>query len=111
LCIASKVVAGQIEKECITREPTIKRYLALVTRMGSYFKGFTVEYIEKTKNAEVDELARAVGRNTPLPADVFFQVISYASDSCGGAQSDQFDTGRRLTRTNNGVPLPLLPAR
>jgi ribonuclease HI len=26
----SKVVAGQIEKECIAREPTLKKYLALV---------------------------------------------------------------------------------
>jgi ribonuclease HI len=42
----SKVVAGQIKKECIAREPTLKRYLALIRRMESYFKGFTVEYIE-----------------------------------------------------------------
>jgi ribonuclease HI len=26
----SKVVSGQIEKECIAREPTLERYLALV---------------------------------------------------------------------------------
>jgi ribonuclease HI len=38
----SKLVARQIEKECITREPTIKRYLALVRRMENFFKGFTV---------------------------------------------------------------------
>jgi hypothetical protein len=29
----SKVVAGQIEKECIAREPTLEKYLALVRRM------------------------------------------------------------------------------
>jgi ribonuclease HI len=29
----SKVVAGQIEKECISREPTLEKYLALVRRM------------------------------------------------------------------------------
>jgi hypothetical protein len=34
----SKVVAGQIEKECIAREPTLKRYLDLVRRMENYFK-------------------------------------------------------------------------
>jgi ribonuclease HI len=39
----SKVIVGQIEKECIAREPTRKRYLALVKRMQCYFKGFTVE--------------------------------------------------------------------
>jgi hypothetical protein len=40
------VVARQIKKECIEREPTLERYLALVRRMENYFKGFTVEYIE-----------------------------------------------------------------
>jgi ribonuclease HI len=28
----SKVVEGQIEKECIAREPTLKKYLVLVRR-------------------------------------------------------------------------------
>jgi hypothetical protein len=51
----SKVVASQIEKECITREPTLERYLAVVRRMECYFKCFTVEYI-----------------TTPV---VFFQVL------------------------------------
>jgi ribonuclease HI len=43
----SKVVTGQIEKECIAREPTLEKYLGLVRRMENYFKGFTVEYIER----------------------------------------------------------------
>jgi ribonuclease HI len=34
----SKAVAGQIEKECIVREPTLKRYLGMVRRMENYFK-------------------------------------------------------------------------
>jgi ribonuclease HI len=38
----TKNVAGQIEKECITRGPTRERYLSLVKRIESYFKGFTV---------------------------------------------------------------------
>jgi ribonuclease HI len=29
----SKVVVRQIEKECIAKEPTLKKYLALVRRM------------------------------------------------------------------------------
>jgi ribonuclease HI len=32
----SKVVAGQIEKECIAREPTLKKYLQLVRRMENF---------------------------------------------------------------------------
>jgi hypothetical protein len=54
----SKVVARQIEKECIAREPTLKKYLSLVRRMGIFFKGFTVEYIDRNKNAEANELAK-----------------------------------------------------
>jgi hypothetical protein len=57
LHIDSKVVSGQIEKECIAREPTLERYLALLRRMESYFKEFTVEYIECNKNAKADDLA------------------------------------------------------
>jgi ribonuclease HI len=79
LRIDFKVVAGQIEKECIGREPTLERYLALVTWMESYFKGFTIKYIERNKNSKADELAKVVARNTPLPADVFLQVILDAS--------------------------------
>jgi hypothetical protein len=47
--------------------------------MESYFRGFTVEYIERAKNVEANELAKAAAHNTPLLADVFFQVISDAS--------------------------------
>jgi ribonuclease HI len=42
----SKVVSGQIEKECIAREPTLEKYLGLIRKMENYFKEFTVEYIE-----------------------------------------------------------------
>jgi ribonuclease HI len=45
----SKVVAGQIEKEYIAREPTLERYLGLIRKIENYFKGFTVEYIERNK--------------------------------------------------------------
>jgi hypothetical protein len=73
------VVAGQIEKECIAREPILERYLHLVRKMGNYFKGSTVEYIERNKNYEADELAKVAARNTLMPTDVFFQVIKDAS--------------------------------
>jgi hypothetical protein len=60
----SNVVSGQIEKECIARELALENYLALVRRMENYFKGFTIEYIERNKNTEVDDLAKAATRNT-----------------------------------------------
>jgi hypothetical protein len=78
LRIDFKVVLGQIEKECIARELTLNKYLTLVRRMENYFKGFTVEYIERNKNTEADDLAKVVACNIPLPADVFFQVIEDA---------------------------------
>jgi ribonuclease HI len=43
--IDTKVVIRQIEKECITRETTLEKYLALIRRMKNYFMGFTVEHI------------------------------------------------------------------
>jgi hypothetical protein len=74
-----KVVSGQIEKECIARKPTLEKYLAIVHRMESYFKGFTVEYIGRNKNIEDNNLVKATASNAPLPADVFFHVLEDAS--------------------------------
>jgi hypothetical protein len=61
------------------QRPTLEKYLALVRRMENFSKGFTVQYIDKNKNAEADELAKAVAHYTTLPADVFLQIISDAS--------------------------------
>jgi ribonuclease HI len=50
----SKVVTGQIKKECIIKEPTLERYLAFIRRMENFFKGFTVEHIDRNKNSEAN---------------------------------------------------------
>jgi hypothetical protein len=39
----------------------------LVRRKEKKIKGFTVEYIDRNKNAEADELANAVAHNTVTP--------------------------------------------
>jgi ribonuclease HI len=70
-----KVIASQIEKECMARDKILERYLDVIRRMENFFKGFTVEHIERAKNTEADELAKAVARKAVLPPDVFFQVI------------------------------------
>jgi ribonuclease HI len=75
LKIDSKVIAGQIEKECMARDATLERYLANVRRMENYFKGFIAEYIERAKNIEADELAKTVARKAVLQPDVFFQTM------------------------------------
>jgi hypothetical protein len=59
----------------MARDATLERYLAIVTRMENYFKGFTVEYVERTKNTEADELAKTATTNIVLQPDVFFQTI------------------------------------
>jgi hypothetical protein len=82
-----KVVAGKIEKECIAREPTLERYPALVRRMESYFKEFTMEYVEHNKHIEADDLVKAAARNTPMPADVFFQKMLQPKQSCQSPES------------------------
>jgi hypothetical protein len=47
--------------------------------MESYFKGFIVEYIERNKNTKEDDLAKATAHNTPIPLDVFYQVLEDTS--------------------------------
>jgi hypothetical protein len=49
LKIDSKVIVSQIEKECTARDETLERYLAVVRSMENFFKGFTVQHIERTK--------------------------------------------------------------
>jgi hypothetical protein len=51
------------------------RYLAAIQRMERFFKRFIVQYIERAKNVEVDELAKAASKKAVLPLDVFFQVV------------------------------------
>jgi hypothetical protein len=52
-----------------------REILSCNMRMENYFKGFTVEYIERTKNTNADELAKVVAKKEVLPPDVFFQDI------------------------------------
>jgi hypothetical protein len=39
--------------------------------MENYFRGFSVEHIERAKNTEADEVMKAAARKTTLPLDVF----------------------------------------
>jgi hypothetical protein len=70
-----KVIASQIKKECMARDETLERYLAVIRRMDNFFKGFTGNHIERIKSTEADELAKAAARKVVLPPNVFFQVI------------------------------------
>jgi ribonuclease HI len=70
----SKIIS-QIEKECIVWDETLERYLHVVRRMDTFFKGFTLKHIERPKKTKADELAKVAARKAELPPDVFFQVI------------------------------------
>jgi hypothetical protein len=43
-----------------------------------FFQRFHCRVHRQKKNTEADELAKAAARNTPLPTDVFLQIISDA---------------------------------
>jgi ribonuclease HI len=75
----SKVIARQIEKDCIARNATLERYLALVRRMENYFRQFLVSHMEGAKNTKTDEMAKAMTQKTTLPLDVFFQTLQDSS--------------------------------
>jgi hypothetical protein len=75
LRIDSKVIARQIEKECIARDCTLERYLALALMIENYFRGFSIEHINRSKNTEADEMVKAIAKKIALAPDVFFQTL------------------------------------
>jgi ribonuclease HI len=72
--IDSKIVAGQIEKDCSIKEPLLMQYLLAVRSLEKQFKGFTLQHIDWNKNEEADMLAKAAEKGKPLPSDVFIIV-------------------------------------
>jgi ribonuclease HI len=62
--IDSQVVVGQVEKEYVTREPELAKYLAIVRALERRFQGFTLKYIPRAENIEADELVKAAATNT-----------------------------------------------
>jgi ribonuclease HI len=49
----SKVVAGQIEKECIAREPTLENYLSLVRRMDFFSRPSPSNTLTETRTLKM----------------------------------------------------------
>jgi len=71
----SQVVAGQVEKEYLTHNSELARYLAIVRGLERMFKGFTLQYIPRAENSEADELAKAAANNNALPEGTFYQIL------------------------------------
>jgi ribonuclease HI len=49
----SKVAVGQIEKECIAKEPTLKKYLSLVRRMEHFLEASPKNTSSETKMSKL----------------------------------------------------------
>jgi hypothetical protein len=43
--------------------------------MEGFFKGFTVQHIERAKNTKEDALAKVAARKAVLPSDIFFNSL------------------------------------
>jgi ribonuclease HI len=71
----SKVVAGQVEKEYLAKDPALMQYLMAVRSLERQFKGFTLQHVDHARNEEADALAKAAARGKTLPSDVFYHVI------------------------------------
>jgi ribonuclease HI len=93
----SKVVAGQVEKDYIAKDPTLMQYLAAVRSLERQFKGFTLQHVDRAKNEEADALAKAAARGEALPSDVFYHVIgTLAVRSLEGLQITNDTEGHRI---------------
>jgi hypothetical protein len=67
-----------------------------------------VQYIERSKNTEADELAKAATCNMPLPVDVFFEAIKEDTVKMVEPEPMLINTrGKRLASTHNSIPSSL----
>ena len=57
------------------QELELVKYLAIVRALEQRFQGFTLQYIPRAENAEVDELAKGAANNLPIPNGAFYQVL------------------------------------
>jgi ribonuclease HI len=71
----SKVVAGQIEKDYLAKDPALLQYLTTIRSLEKQFKGFTLQHVDRARNEEADALAKVAARGEALPSDVFYHVI------------------------------------
>jgi ribonuclease HI len=93
----SKVVAGQIEKDCSEKDPALLQYLTAVRSLEKQFKGFTLQHVDRARNKEADVLAKAAARGEALPSDVFYHVIgTSAVHSPEGLQITTNTEGHRI---------------
>src|SRR4051812_4728419 len=77
----SDLVAGQVAGTCDTVSPTMAAYRQAVDKLGGYFAGYSVEWIDRQKNEEANTLSRIGSARLAPPADVFLDTITKPSVS------------------------------
>jgi ribonuclease HI len=93
----SKVVASQVKKEYSAKDPALMQYLTAVRSLERQFEGFTMQHVDRTRNEEVDALAKAAARGEALPSNVFYHVIGTpAVRSLEGLQITNDAEGHRI---------------
>ena len=73
--IDSQVMATQVKKEYVDREPELVKYLATVRALERRFQGFTLKHIPRVENTKADELAKAAANNLPILEGTFYQIL------------------------------------
>jgi ribonuclease HI len=75
LKIDSKVIAGQIEKECMARDATFERYLATVRRMENYFEGLHSSILKGQKKHRSRRVGQISCQKSNISVVCVFQTI------------------------------------
>jgi ribonuclease HI len=82
--IDSQVVAGQVEKEYIAREPELIKYLATVRALERRFQGFNLQYVPRAENIEAEELAKAASKQLANTRLRFLPIATSISNASNG---------------------------
>src|SRR4051812_17697981 len=68
------LVTSQVIGTCDVVSPTMLKYRDAVDQLGGYFAGYSIVWIDRMKNKEVDSLSR-VGSSRQTPPPSFFLDI------------------------------------
>jgi ribonuclease HI len=69
------LVANQISGTCNTHSLKMIAYHKAVDQLGGHFVGYSVQWIERNKNEEADDLSRIGSSLQPPPLGVFLDII------------------------------------
>src|SRR4051794_20533504 len=75
----SDLVASQVMGTCDATDPNMIAYRRAVDQLGSCFAGFSIEWIDRSKNKDADALSWIGSSKQAPPPGVFLDVISKPS--------------------------------